>query len=407
MPGDIVPSKSSVIMLSGYGVSLTVSRGHLVVSDGIGVEQRSGRISRIDKQLKRIIVIGRSGFISFDAVQWLNDTGTPFIQMDYDSNILLINTVSSGERITLRRAQALAPYTETGIAVTRYLLEQKLAGQSKTIEGIDRQTSQDIQRLARQLADLHTIDELRSIEGYAAACYWPTFAARSFPFIQRDSKNVPYHWRTIGARISPLTNSPRKAVTGVLQKSAERQGKARRSLISLHDLIIFRQLDERDFDTAYDIVADATRWLQGRALPAWLIPRDVYYARQIAGDNFGLFVGVELCAVVTLTTYCPDDWAHYFVPHDYYWLASLASKPAHQGQRYGQRGLQHAEQHAMMQNKVAIYLDCYFSDGKLPRYYQQQGYSWLARKDLIFADGSRHDSVLMRKMLVSGEKHRP
>jgi CRISP-associated protein Cas1 len=213
MPGDIVPSKSGVIVLSGYGVSLTVSRGHLVVSDGIAAEQRSGRISRVDKQLKRIIVIGRSGFISFDAVQWLNDVGISFIQMDYDSNILLINTVLSGERIALRRAQALAPYTETGIAITRYLLEQKLAGQSRTVEAYDRQTSVDIRRLQRQLADAPDLDTLRLVEAEAAAQYWAAFAARSFPFTQKDMKHTPLHWRTIGVRISPLTNSPRKAVT--------------------------------------------------------------------------------------------------------------------------------------------------------------------------------------------------
>jgi len=214
MSGDIIPSKSGIVVLTGYGISVSVERGHLLVNDGIGKERRSARFGRVDaKALQRLVVIGYSGFISFEAVRFLCDTGIAFLQLDYDANILMCAAPIRREAIQLRRAQAIAPYTETGLAITRYLLEQKLQGQAKTSERIDRQTSTDIQRLGRQLADVHTIDEMRSIEGYAAALYWPTFAARSFPFIQRDTKNVPGHWRTIGARISPLTNSPRKAVT--------------------------------------------------------------------------------------------------------------------------------------------------------------------------------------------------
>src|SRR5262249_2324249 len=110
---NITPSKQGVIVLSGYGVSISVERGHLVLSDGIGNERRNGRFSRVNK-IKRLIVVGHSGFISFDAVRWLKDTGISFLQMDYDSNILLCDAWSIGERVALRRAQALAPYTEIG-----------------------------------------------------------------------------------------------------------------------------------------------------------------------------------------------------------------------------------------------------------------------------------------------------
>src|SRR5205814_454542 len=113
-------------VLSGYGVSVAVERGHLVLSDGIGNERRSARLSRVEATaLQRLIVIGYSGFISFEAVRFLNDTGIAFIQLDYDANILMCGAPIRREAIQLRRAQAIAPYTETGLLITRYLLEQK------------------------------------------------------------------------------------------------------------------------------------------------------------------------------------------------------------------------------------------------------------------------------------------
>src|SRR6266542_4164135 len=151
MPGDILPSKQGVIVLSGYGVSIAVERGHLVLSDGIGDERRNGRFSRVHK-IKRLIVVGHSGFISFDAVRWLKDTSIHFVQMDYDSNVMLCDAWTIGERVALRRAQALAPFTETGNAVTRYLLEQKVHGQANVIALYDRQTSADIRQLHERIA---------------------------------------------------------------------------------------------------------------------------------------------------------------------------------------------------------------------------------------------------------------
>src|SRR5436309_2485675 len=106
MSADIHPSKQGVIVLSGYGVSISVERGHLVLSDGVGNERRHGRFSRVHK-IKRLIVIGHSGFVSFDAVRWLKDTGIHFLQMDYDSNVMLADSWTIGERVALRRAQAL------------------------------------------------------------------------------------------------------------------------------------------------------------------------------------------------------------------------------------------------------------------------------------------------------------
>jgi CRISPR-associated endonuclease Cas1 len=214
MSGDIVPSKNGVIVLSGYGISLAVTRGHLVVSDGIGSERRSGRFSRIvAKALQRIVVIGYSGFISFEAVHWLCDVGIAFVQLDYDGNVLLWAAPTGTSAIKLQRAQAIAPFTDTGLSVVRYLISAKLDNQARVISPFQRQIANEIRTLKYGIGDAQTIDTLRVIEAQAAILYWNVIAPRAFPFIQKDEKRVPEHWKTIGPRVSPLSASPRNAVT--------------------------------------------------------------------------------------------------------------------------------------------------------------------------------------------------
>ena len=85
----IEPSKLSVIVLSGYRISVNVNNGMLSLSDGIGNERREGRFSRAQRSFNRLIIIGHSGYISLEAVKWLNDTGIAFAQIDYDTTYLL------------------------------------------------------------------------------------------------------------------------------------------------------------------------------------------------------------------------------------------------------------------------------------------------------------------------------
>lgn len=161
-----------------------------------------------------------------------------------------------------------------------------------------------------------------------------------------------------------------------------------------------RQLTPAELNAAYQIAMDAAAWLEERQLPAWRVPYAIYAHRQHAGENHGLFVEGRLRAVVTLATAIPDAWAELVIHRRVTWLATLASIREPGGQHDGQALVGYAEQHARARSSDAIYLDCYYGDGRLPRYYERLGYVWLERKQLVFDDGSCHDSVLMRNVLV-------
>lgn len=128
--------RDGVLVLSGYGLRIAVERGHLAVSDGIGDERRSERLHRATSGLTRLVVLGHSGTISFDALRWLHDIGATFVQLDADGTVIVANGPSGLDDARLRRAQARAADTDGGIAIARDLLRSKREGQTEVLRRI-------------------------------------------------------------------------------------------------------------------------------------------------------------------------------------------------------------------------------------------------------------------------------
>src|SRR4051812_37097411 len=103
----LAPSKSGVLALSGYGLSITVERGHLTVSDGIGNDRRQGRLARATSKLKRLVILGHTGMVSLEALRWLHDVGAAFVQIDRDGELILASGPQGLDDARLRRAQAV------------------------------------------------------------------------------------------------------------------------------------------------------------------------------------------------------------------------------------------------------------------------------------------------------------
>jgi len=68
--GLFSPSQG-VVTLFGYGISVRVDRGHLLIADGIGPDRRQARFPRVGHGLKRLVVIGSDGMVSLAALRWL------------------------------------------------------------------------------------------------------------------------------------------------------------------------------------------------------------------------------------------------------------------------------------------------------------------------------------------------
>jgi CRISPR-associated endonuclease Cas1 len=203
-----------IIALSGYGISVTVERGHLRVRDGVGNERRSARFARANCGIKRVVVLGHSGTISLDALRWLNDVGAAFIAIDSDAEIIAAAGPFGLDDSRLRRAQAIALSNGVGLSIARDLIDRKLKGQMEVLGWFQKAASMVLAiRLARlKLKKATSIEELRAAEGEAARNYWQAWHALPIRFKGRDSERVPEHWLSFGTRSSPLSRpSPRRA----------------------------------------------------------------------------------------------------------------------------------------------------------------------------------------------------
>ena len=128
-----IEPKHGVITLYGYGIDVRVDRGHLVLHDGIGSRRTTARFARVGHGIRRVVVIGADGNVSLAALRWLADQDASFVMLDRDGSVLATTGPVRPSDARLRRAQALAYRSETGLQIARELIDQKLIAQERLI----------------------------------------------------------------------------------------------------------------------------------------------------------------------------------------------------------------------------------------------------------------------------------
>ncbi len=213
-PRSMEPSRE-IVVLSGYGLHVGVRRGHLVVEDGVGADRRHEIFSRVDQQLKRLVIIGHAGTISLDAIRWLHGVGVPLIHLDTTGTVFLVATPQGAAAPAQRRAQLRALDSPIGVELARGLIAAKIDGQLgvlRHIAGSD-EAQEYVAACGERARRAQTLAEVRQVEPLAARAYWRAWQRVPLRFDRQDAKRRPRHWRHFGTRISPLTDpSPRKAV---------------------------------------------------------------------------------------------------------------------------------------------------------------------------------------------------
>jgi CRISPR-associated endonuclease Cas1 len=137
--------------------------------------------------------------------------------LDRDGSVLATTGPVRPSDARLRRAQVLAHQSGAALEITRELIRQKLQAQANVV-GDNLQNSAAVQTIAQAqgaLATAQTIEEIRFLEVRAAYAYWGAWRKLPVNFPKKDLHRVPEHWRTFGARVSPLTGSPRLAANPV------------------------------------------------------------------------------------------------------------------------------------------------------------------------------------------------
>ena len=213
--------RDGVVSLWGYGVTIGVSRGHLVLNDGFADERRTLRLSKAGRPQRITVVVESGGSVSFDAIRWLTNTGTSsLVLLSRSGTVLAAIGPRRLDDTKLRRAQALAVWSGADLTIARHVLATKVSGQARVLsrdgaashasfEPVSRLLSQS----ANRIADATTLDEMLILESAAATSYWNAVATLPVTFARASAPRVPDRWKTIGPRSSPLTRGNRRAVT--------------------------------------------------------------------------------------------------------------------------------------------------------------------------------------------------
>ncbi len=214
------PRDDSVLVADGYGLRLTVHRGHLLVSDGIGLHRRERLLPRAQRDVERIVILGHTGSLTLDAIRWCADVGIALVQIDTDGRVLLVGANPARTDARLLCAQAAAAGSEVGVTIAQRLLVAKIEGHAAI--AADELAAPDLSAVLRRFSqDLEHADDLpscRDLEAQAANVYFAAWTAVGCRFTRQDVNRVPQHWHQFDVRTSPLNrggHSPRKAADAI------------------------------------------------------------------------------------------------------------------------------------------------------------------------------------------------
>lgn len=212
-PFDQVDTSSGVCTVDGWGVKIHVHHGHLIVEDGVGRSRRTRRYHKATSGLRRLVIIGHSGYITFEASRWLADAKIQAFHLDSDGRILSVSAQSPNLPAP-RRAQARAITGPAGLEIIRYLLSLKVAGQRELAVRLVGQAP-DIDSAIEAIEQATDLDILRIAEAQAAVAYWHSWSNVEVRFVRADRSKVPEHWLTFGQRRSPQSASGRRAINPI------------------------------------------------------------------------------------------------------------------------------------------------------------------------------------------------
>ncbi len=215
LPYPPLQVRAGTLVADGYGVSLRVLYGKLHVEDGIADRRRALVLDRAGSGLERLVLLGKTGSLTLEALSWLRAIGAALVHLGPDGALLAHSVPFGYDGHPIRRAQALATATGLDVVLARELIARKLDGQRRNLARLRVGDLQTFDALRGVLDRTSTIEEVRLCEAKAAARYWNAWSTISLRLRGRDLARIPARWARYDARASVLTGGPRAATNPV------------------------------------------------------------------------------------------------------------------------------------------------------------------------------------------------
>ena len=204
------------LILCGHGSSLRVDKHTLLIRDGrTHYPQKPDEIRFFKGDLAlppRIILLGGSGAISFDALSWLSDQKIPLIRISGNGNVVAAVTASgySADGKKVRWQIETRADEKRRIEFSADLVRQKLGNSIITLDKfIPRTASQQkaISKTKSALASLsdkppEDVTALRTVEAHCAMAYFAAWKSLPLSWTATTRRPIPDDWRVFTSRTS-------------------------------------------------------------------------------------------------------------------------------------------------------------------------------------------------------------
>jgi hypothetical protein len=161
LPFPQLQVRAGVLVVDGYGVSLRCLYGKLHVEDGIADRRRRIVIDRTGSGLERLVLLGKAGSLTLEALSWLRAIGAAFVQIGTDGAVLAHSVPFGYDGQPIRRAQALAITNGLDVDLARDLIRRKLDGQRANLVRMRVAGLRGFDAARTSLDAVSTIDEVR------------------------------------------------------------------------------------------------------------------------------------------------------------------------------------------------------------------------------------------------------
>lgn len=209
------------LVLTGHGISINIDSGALFVRDGLTHFPQERDEYRYfpgkHNTPSRIIMLGRNGSISIDAMCWLSAQNIPLVILDYQGNELSCMCSSNGiSDYEVRVAQLLATRPEHAIELARQFIRAKLAGQLGNLElwPDSQQRRYAEHKLLSHQESIETakaIGDLLTLEATAALSYFKLWQELPLSWSSKSESRIPTDWFGVEQRQSRVSGENRNA----------------------------------------------------------------------------------------------------------------------------------------------------------------------------------------------------